>query len=166
MNYHNILHEDMLNGPGLRVVLFVSGCSHNCKGCHNPQTHDFNSGIPFTEAEVEEIEEALSKPYIQGLTVSGGDPLYGRNITAVVDLCNYLKEKYPSKDIWVYTGFKWEELEDIQDSLQSIDVIADGEFVQELADVNIPYVGSSNQRLIDVKESIANKKIVLYKVKQ
>lgn len=166
MNYHNILHEDMLNGPGLRVVLFVSGCPHNCKGCHNPQTHDFNSGVPFTDAEVEEIEQVLSKPYIQGLTVSGGDPLYARNMTTVIELCDYLKEKYPIKDIWIYTGFKWEELEDIYNCLKSIDVIADGKFIQELADVNIPYVGSSNQRLIDVQKSIKSNKVVLYKVKQ
>lgn len=149
MNYHNILHDNMLNGEGLRVVLFVSGCEHNCKGCHNPQTHNPDSGIEFTDNEVNEIFEQLSKPYIKGLTLSGGDPLYKSNYETILSLCKTIKKKFPKKDIWLYTGYRIEEIpEEERDILHYIDVIADGRFVEELKDVNLPYVGSSNQRII------------------
>lgn len=149
MNYHNILHDNMLNGEGLRVVLFVSGCEHNCKGCHNPQTHNPKSGIEFTDNEINEIFEQLSKPYIKGLTLSGGDPLYKSNYETILSLCKAIKKKFPQKDIWLYTGYRIEEIpEEERDILHYIDVIVDGRFVEELKDVNLPYVGSSNQRII------------------
>lgn len=159
MNYHNILHDNMLNGSGLRVVLFLSGCTHHCPGCQNPQTHDFNSGIRFTSSELQEIIEQLSKPYIKGLTITGGDPLHEYNVKEVNNLCKTIKNLFPDKDIWVYTGYNFEDLP--TEYLKYIDVLADGRYVDSLKDVNLPYVGSSNQRLINVKETIKNQKIIL-----
>lgn len=155
MNYHNILHDNMLNGDGLRVVLFVSGCEHHCKGCHNPQTHDPSSGIPFTRAEEDEIFEQLSKPYIQGLTLTGGDPLHPCNYTTLLTLCKTVKATFPTKNIWMYTGYRIEDIPaEMRDIFQYIDTIVDGRFVEELKDVNLPYVGSSNQRIIHLNKRI------------
>lgn len=151
MNYHNILHDDMLNGDGLRVTLFVSGCEHKCPGCHNPQTHDPNSGIPFTQAEVNEILEQLEQPYIKGLTLTGGDPLYWTNYSTLLNLCRTVKERFPTKDIWLYTGYRLEEIpQAFQEILNYVDTLIDGRFVERLKDVNLPYVGSSNQRIIKI----------------
>ena len=155
MNYHNILNDNMLNGDGLRVVLFVSGCEHHCKGCHNPQTHAPSSGIPFTRAEEDEIFEQLSKPYIQGLTLTGGDPLHHCNYTTLLALCKKVKATFPKKNIWLYTGYRIEDIpEEMQEIFQYIDTIVDGRFVEELKDVNLPYVGSSNQRIIRLNKRI------------
>ncbi len=155
MNYHNILHDNMLNGDGLRVVLFVSGCEHHCKGCHNPETHDPSSGIPFTRAEEDEIFEQLSKPYIRGLTLTGGDPLHPCNYETLLALCKIVKATFPTKNIWLYTGYRVEDIPaKMRDIFQYIDTIVDGRFVEELKDVNIPYVGSSNQRIIHLNKRI------------
>lgn len=155
MNYHNILHDNMLNGDGLRVVLFVSGCEHNCKGCHNPQTHDPSSGIKFTKVEEDEIFEQLSKPYIQGLTLTGGDPLHPCNYKTLLELCKTVKATFPGKNIWLYTGYRIEDIpEKMRDILHYIDILVDGRFVEELKDVNLPYVGSSNQRIIQLNKRI------------
>ena len=108
MRYHNITKDDMLNGDGLRVVLWVAGCGHHCKGCQNPITWDPNGGIPFDDAAKAEIFEQLDKDYISGITFSGGDPLYEANRADVTALAKEIKERYPKKDIWVYTGYEWE----------------------------------------------------------
>lgn len=156
MNYHNILHDNMLNGDGLRVVLFVSGCEHHCKGCHNPQTHDPLSGIDFTQTEEDEIFEQLSKPYIQGLTLTGGDPLHPCNYETLLKLCKTIKKKFPNKNIWLYTGYRVEDIpEEMKEIFQYIDTVVDGRFVEELKDVNLPYVGSSNQRIIRLNKRIS-----------
>lgn len=169
MNYHNIVHDDMRNGTGLRVTLFVSGCDNKCKGCQNPQTWDANSGIHFDEDAREEIFEALSKPYISGLTISGGDPLYHGNLQDVWKLCFDVKMNFPNKTIWVYTGSTFEDLirwisDGAIDSpnykekrltsliLQWIDVLVDGKFVEGLADVKYHWAGSTNQRVINMNE--------------
>lgn len=149
MNYHNILHDNMLNGEGLRVVLFVSGCTHKCYNCQNPQTHDFNSGIQFDKTAIDEIFDELSHPYIKGLTISGGDPLHPKNLDDVYLLCQIVKKYFPTKDIWVYTGYTYENLTlEQQKCLKYIDVLVDGEYVEELKDINKPYVGSTNQRIL------------------
>lgn len=153
MNYHNILHDNMLNGEGLRVVLFVSGCSHGCKGCQNPQTHNPLSGIPLTSAEENEIFEQLSKPYIKRLTLTGGDPLYKDNCDTIFDFLKRVRTKFPEKDIWLYTGYNFEDIpKEANEILQYIDVLVDGKYIEDLRDVNLPYVGSSNQRIIYIKE--------------
>lgn len=161
MNYHNIVHDDMLNGEGLRVTLFVSGCNHYCKGCHNPQTWDCNSGIEFDGEAIDEICEQLDKPYISGLTFSGGDPLYPQNRDEIQHIANIVKKYYPDKNIWLYTGFQFEEVKDLP-LMKFIDVLCDGEFKQELADntSNCPWVGSTNQRVINVQESLKEGRVI------
>lgn len=160
MNYHNITKEDMLNGDGIRVVLWVSGCSHRCHGCQNPITWDEHGGLPFDNAAEEELFEALNKPHIAGITFSGGDPLFPANRSEVFRLIKKIRELLPEKTIWLYTGYLWEEIKDL-DGISDIDVIADGEYVEELNDNNIHWVGSSNQRVLKVKDSLAQNEVVL-----
>lgn len=153
MFYHNILHNDMMNGPGLRVVLFVSGCEHHCKGCQNPQTWDPESGIPFDDMAEAEIFDQLSKDYIHGITFSGGDPLAPYNVRTISDLISKIRNSFGNKkSIWVYTGYTYDELlksinsnSDIKNILNLIDGLVDGEYIKELRDVTLPWVGSSNQ---------------------
>lgn len=153
MRYHNITKDDMLNGDGLRVVLWVSGCEHCCKGCQNPVTWDPNGGLAFDEAAKREIYEQLDKSYISGITFSGGDPLHSANKAEVRDLMQEIKEKYPNKTIWLYTGADWDSI--WQDPMmQFIDVLVDGEFVADLKDNKLLWKGSSNQRVIDVKATL------------
>lgn len=153
MNYHNITKEDMLNGEGLRVVLWVAGCNHCCKNCQNPITWDKNGGLPFDKAAEDELFEALNKSYIDGITFSGGDPLFPENRGEVFRLIRKCKDKFPEKTIWLYTGYKWEEIKDL-DGINLIDVIAEGEFIEALKDNNLHWVGSSNQRVLKVKETL------------
>lgn len=169
MNYHNITTDDMLNGDGLRVVLWVSGCAMKCKNCHNPQTWDFNSGTPFTQESMSEILDGISKPYISGLTLSGGHPLEIENLETVREIVRVVKSKFPNKTIWVYTGFTWEEIKEsyifFWDILANVDVLIDGRYVDELRDITLPFRGSSNQRIIDVQQSIKTDNIVLWQSK-
>lgn len=161
MNFHNITKEDMLNGDGLRVVLWTAGCNHCCKGCHNPITWDANGGVPFDATAEEELFEALDKSYIDGITFSGGDPLFPGNRAEVTRLVKKCAQLYPSKTIWLYTGYLWDEVKDLE-CIKYLDVLADGEFVEDLKDNNIQWVGSSNQRVIDVKKSLESNKVILH----
>ena len=161
MNYHNITKDDMLNGDGLRVVLWVAGCTHHCHNCQNPITWDISGGIPFDESAEKELFEALNKPYVSGITFSGGDPLHPFNREEVFRLIKKFRSEFPGKTIWLYTGFLWEEIKDIPE-IKDIDVIAEGKFVEELLDPKLHWVGSSNQRVIDVKPSLENDTIVLH----
>ena len=162
MNYHNITKDDMLNGDGLRVVLWTAGCTHCCDGCHNPETWDVASGIEFDNAAEEELFEALSQEHISGITFSGGDPLHPFNRETVLRLAKKVKETYPNKTVWLYTGFLWEEVKD-KIELDYIDVLLDGEFKKELNDNNLLWVGGSNQRIIDVIKTLEQGNIVLHK---
>ena len=176
MNYHNITTDDMLNGDGLRVVLWVSGCSQKCFNCHNPQTWDFNSGIPFTEETMQELLDDLSQPYISGLTLSGGHPLEYQNINTVYRIVKTVKEKFPDKTIWLYTGYTWEEIlgqykiwEDHEvngicslDVVSYCDVLVDGRYEDDKRDISLAWRGSSNQRVIDIKESLKQNSVVLF----
>lgn len=172
MNYHKIEKTSIANGTGIRVVLWVSGCSLHCKGCHNPETWSLNSGKLFDEDAKKELFEALDKPYIQGITFSGGHPLEYENLNEIYELIIEIKDKYPNKDIWLYTGYHFEDiinspLRDINTTLrrrivEMCDVVVDGKYVDELRDITLKWRGSSNQRVIDVKESLKNNKIVLY----
>ena len=155
MRYHNITTDDMVNGEGLRVVLWVAGCNHNCPKCHNPLTHDANGGLPFTEKEEAEIMAELSKKHISGITFSGGDPLHENNCEGVLHLIRKIREDYPDKTIWLYTGYTWETL--MKDEMRrpiamAVDVLVDGRFDYNLLSPTLPWVGSSNQRVIRVKE--------------
>lgn len=153
MRYHNITKDDMLNGDGLRVVLWVSGCSHCCKDCHNPITWDPDAGLLFDDNAREEIFAQLDKPYISGITFSGGDPLHAANRLDVRNLMAEIKEKYPKKTIWLYTGDVWENVFHYP-VMQYVDVLVDGEFIVELKDARLLWKGSSNQRVIDVQKSL------------
>lgn len=165
MNYHDIKHDDMNNGPGLRVTLFVSGCDHYCNGCQNPETWDTKSGIPFDNTAIEEIFKQLNNDYISGITFSGGDPLNANNRVEVCSLIHQIRLKYgKSKSIWIYTGYTWEEIVNtLTPVLLGVDVLIDGMFDKDLADVNYHWAGSTNQRVIDVQRSLEEKKVILYK---
>ena len=161
MRYHNITKEDMLNGDGLRVVLWTAGCAHHCRNCQNPITWDPEGGLPFDEAARQEIWEELEKEYISGLTFSGGDPLYPDNREELTALIQEVRERYPRKTIWLYTGYLWEEICHLE-LIPYVDVVVDGRFVEELKDNKLPWKGSSNQREIDVQMTLQLGQTVLY----
>ena len=149
MNYGRLNKNDIANGVGVRVSLFVSGCRNRCKGCFNPETWDFNYGEPFTLKTFFEIEDALDQDYIDGLTILGGDPFEPENIDVVTAICIAVKRLCPGKTIWVYTGYKYENLKDLE-IMDYIDVLVDGAFIERLKNISLQFRGSSNQRLIDV----------------
>lgn len=161
MRFHNITTDDMLNGDGLRTVLWVSGCSHCCKDCHNPITWDPNGGVYFDESAKAELYEKLSKDYISGITFSGGDPLYIGNRQEVTALAKEIRQKFPNKTIWLYTGFVWESIQHLP-IMEVVDVLVDGEFQRDKKDTNLHWRGSSNQRVIDVQRSLAENQVVLH----
>lgn len=160
MNYHYITKDDMLNGDGLRVVLWVAGCNHNCPECQNPETHPINSGKLFDENVLDELLSSLNHPYIEGITFSGGDPLHPLNKETVTNIAKVVKEEFPQKTIWLYTGYEWEQVKDLL-IMQYIDVLVDGEFVKELKDTTLHWKGSSNQRVINVPKTLKMNKVVL-----
>nr|WP_288682443.1 anaerobic ribonucleoside-triphosphate reductase activating protein [uncultured Eubacterium sp.] len=177
MNYHNITHDDMNNGDGLRVILWLSACSHHCYNCQNPQTWDPNSGIPFDESAKQEIFNELSKDYMSGITFSGGDPLHENNLTEVLSLIKEIREKFPNKTIWLYTGYSWSDVFRGQSSclsekglnnlrrrriMELCDVIVDGRYIDKQRDITLKWRGSKNQRVIDVKQTLEQGKVVLY----
>ena len=184
MNYHNITYPDMNNGDGLRVVLWLSGCSHHCYNCQNPQTWDVNSGIPFDESAKEELFRELDKDYISGLTLSGGDPLHEANLDGVLDLVNEIRLSFPNKSIWLYSGYQWEECQPFNEdgllkpdkfapNLQKIlqkryevisrcNVMVDGRYIDSQRNPSKKWAGSDNQRVIDVQQSLIKGKVVLY----
>lgn len=145
----------MLNGCGLRVVLWVSGCTHQCPGCHNPITWDLCGGLPFDQEAREELFEALSKDHISGLTLSGGDPLHPANREEIEELIYEVRERFPNKNIWLYTGFRWEQIRELS-FLFMVDVIVDGHFIDAVKDPMLHWRGSSNQRIIDVRQTLQN----------
>lgn len=161
MRFHNITKDDMLNGDGLRVVLWVAGCSHHCKECQNPITWDPNGGISFEESNLQEIFHELDQDYVDGITFSGGDPLHEDNRDEIETLCKQIREKYPSKTIWLYTGYTWEEIHNWS-IIKYIDVLVDGRFELSQKDITLQWKGSSNQRVIDVQDSLKMGKVVLH----
>ena len=165
MKYHNITHDDLKNGDGIRVVLWVSGCTHKCKGCQNPMTWNPDDGKEFGSDELKEICTELSKDYVSGITFSGGDPLHPQNLMTIETLGCYIKKQFPHKTIWMYTGFTWEEImndKKMTEAVKNIDVLVDGEFVESLADKKYQWAGSTNQRVIDVKKSMQKGKVIFH----
>lgn len=154
MRYHNITHDDMRNGDGLRVVLWVAGCSHCCKECHNPVTWDPMGGVSFDNTAKKELFEQLAKPYISGITFSGGDPLHSANRLEVSALMTEIKTCFPGKTIWLYTGESWEDIHPYP-LMKQVDILVDGEFHIKEKDVQLRWKGSRNQRVIDVQKSLA-----------
>lgn len=160
MRYHDITKDDMKNGDGLRVVLWLSGCRHHCHGCQNPVTWDPQDGLLFEEAARKEVEEQLAKPYISGITFSGGDPLFPENLPEVTAYMEELRKRFPNKTIWLYTGEVWEDIQNLE-AMRYVDVLVDGRFEQEKKDNLLHWRGSGNQRVIDVRESLRYGKVVL-----
>lgn len=162
MNYMAITYPDINNGIGLRVTLWLSGCNHKCIGCHNPETWDPNSGMFFGKLAEERLDYILSLGYIKGLTLSGGDPLYCPNRDSIYNLLLQIKNKFPHKDIWLYTGYKWEDIMNdskMKDIVSFCDTVVDGKFIKEKRCL-AKFKGSTNQRVIDVKKSLLTNKIV------
>ena len=157
MNYLDIQHCNMVNGTGLRTVIWVSGCERKCPGCFSPHTHDPHSGVPFDEKAKRELFSDSDKKWCDGITFLGGDPLYVGNRKEVIELAKEHKELFPNKTIWLYTGYTWDEIlsdETMTDIIKYVDVICDGPFVESLKDPELEWVGSSNQNVIDVKKRL------------
>ena len=161
MRYHNITKDDMLNGDGLRVVLWTAGCEHRCPGCHNQITWDEQGGLPFGEAETDEIYAELEHDYISGITFTGGDPLHPSNRSEIARIAREIKQRFPHKTIWLYTGYLWEDVKDLE-AVRLSDVVVDGRFEQDKLDPKLHWRGSSNQRVIDVEQSLKSGGVVLY----
>ncbi len=161
MRYHNITKDDMLNGDGLRVVLWVAGCDHCCRDCQNPVTWDPNGGLEFDEMARQELFHMLEQDYISGITFSGGDPLYFGNRTDITRLAQEISSRFPNKTIWMYTGFRYETIMQLP-VMEYVDVLVDGEYVTDLKDTQLKWRGSSNQRVIDVAATRKNEKVVLH----
>ena len=161
MRYNRIRKMDISNGPGVRVSIFMQGCTFNCKGCFNQETHDFDGGKPFTKDIIRTVLELSESPNIKGISILGGEPLHIKNADGTLKLAHEFKEKYKDKNIWVWTGFLFEDLKKLYD-LSDIDVLVDGQFKEELHNPTLKWKGSSNQRVIDVKRSLKEEKIVLY----
>ena len=161
MNYAKVKPIDVANGDGVRVSLFVSGCSHHCKGCFNAELWNYNAGEELTYDILSSVLNMCHPNHISGLSLLGGEPLDPNNIKMMEVLCYAFKRQYPHKTIWCYTGYEWEKIKHLN-ILKNIDVLVDGKFVQELADPRLKFRGSSNQRVIDVKKSLDSKRVVLW----
>ena len=161
MRYHNITTDDMLNGDGLRTVLWVAGCEHRCQGCQNPLTWDPEDGLEFDIYAKTELFSKLYPDYISGITFSGGDPLHPSNREDVLKLSKEVKEKLSEKTVWLYTGYSWEDVWWFP-GMELVDVLVDGPFVEALKDITYPWAGSTNQRVIDVKKSLEKGDVVLW----
>ena len=178
MNYHNITYPDQNNGDGLRIVLWVAGCEHHCTNCQNQQTWSPQSGIPFDKNAINEILNELKKDYISGITFSGGDPLHPKNVQNVLKIVDEIRVSYPTKNIWLYTGYTWEQIMHLvitdinseqlkmlqmrKELVSKCDVLIDGRYIDELRDVSLHWRGSSNQRVINVQETLKQNQIVLW----
>ena len=170
MNYAAIKTYDIANGPGVRTVVFVSGCTHHCKDCFQPETWDFDFGQPFTQEVIDHILDTLAPAQIAGLTVLGGEPFEPKNQAAVLDLLEQVRARYPEKSIWAFSGFLYDQLiagqvgdgATVRRMLELTDVLVDGPFVVALKDLTLRFRGSSNQRLIDMKKTLARGEVVLW----
>lgn len=158
MNYHNITHCDTLNGSGIRTTLWVAGCEHHCKNCHNPSTWDVRSGIPFDNKAMSELMQSLGNDYVSGLTLSGGDPMHPKNRETILEICKTVKDTFPNKNIWLYTGYVFEEIKN-EPILQYVDILVDGRYVEALRDIELHWVGSSNQRVINLTQTFKENKV-------
>lgn len=171
MNYATIKPFDVANGPGVRVSLFVSGCTHHCKGCFNEVAWDFHYGEPFTEETIEHILTLLKPDYIAGLSLLGGEPLEFKNQLGLLPLLRRVKEAYPTKNIWCYSGYLFDvdilgkmamEHQETKELISYLDVLVDGKFIEEKKNINLRFRGSENQRVISVKESLRSENIILW----
>ena len=164
MRYNKIRKMDISNGPGIRVSIFMQGCTFNCKNCFNKETHDFNGGKEFTDEVIDKVIELAKPDYIVGLSILGGEPLHPKNIEGTTKLAKKFKSVYPDKNIWVWSGFLFDKNLINFEILNYIDVLVDGVYKDELHDFTLKYRGSSNQRVIDVKKSLKTNNIELIEV--
>ncbi len=158
--YNKIRKMDISNGPGVRVSVFMQGCTFNCKNCFNPETHDFNGGKEFTDDTINEILNLCNNSYIVGLSILGGEPLHNKNIDASTKLAKAFKEKYPDKSVWIWTGFNFEDYVMDKEITKYADFIVDGQFEEDNKNPKLLYSGSSNQRVINVKKTMKKGKVV------
>lgn len=161
MRYHKIRKMDISNGPGVRVSIFMQGCTFNCKNCFNKETHDFNGGREFTNETIEKVLDLCSKDYIVGLSILGGEPLHPKNIEGTTQLAKAFKEKFPDKTLWVWSGFLFDRDLKEKEVLKYIDVLVDGQYMDDLHSPLLRWKGSSNQRVIDVQKSLKKGQVVL-----
>ena len=163
MRYNKIRKMDISNGPGIRVSIFLQGCTFNCKNCFNPETHDFNSGKgELDEEKMNFILDLCDKEYIRGLSILGGEPMHPKNIDGVTKLAKMFKERFPNKDLWAWSGYLYDDLKD-KEIMEYLDVLVDGRYMDELHDFRLEWRGSSNQRVIDIKKTKKQGKIVIWK---
>ncbi len=162
MKYNLIRKMDISNGPGVRVSIFMQGCEFHCKNCFNPETWDFKGGKEFTDDTIKEVLDLADQGHIKGLSILGGEPMHPKNIKGTLKLAKAFKERYPDKSVWAWTGFLFDESLKNEEALKYIDVLVDGQYVDELHDFNLKWRGSSNQRVIDVQKSLKEKEIVLF----
>lgn len=161
MNYGKINYTDIVNGPGVRVSLFVSGCRNKCEGCFNRESWDFNFGKKFTISTLTDLLLALDKPYISGLTILGGDPLEPENLPTVTSICRTIKTINDSKNIWIYTGYLYEDFQNLE-LFDYVDVVVDGKFIESEKDISLQFRGSKNQKIVDVKRSKMENEVKLW----
>jgi anaerobic ribonucleoside-triphosphate reductase activating protein len=162
MKYNKIRKMDISNGPGVRISIFFQGCSFHCENCFNPETWDFSGGQDFGEEQINEIIKLAEPDYIAGLSILGGEPMHPKNIEGTTKLVKEFRKKYPKKSIWAWSGFLYEDYLRDKEVLKYLDVIVDGQFKNDLRNPNLKWRGSSNQRVIDVKKSLKEGKVVLY----
>ncbi len=160
MKYNKIRKMDISNGPGVRVSIFMQGCTFNCKNCFNPETHDFNAGTEFTDETINKVLKLCENENVEGLSILGGEPLHPINIDGTTKLAKAFKEKFPNKNLWVWSGFLFDKYVVDKEIAKYIDVLVDGQYVDELRNPTLKWRGSSNQRVIDVKQSLKSSKIV------
>ena len=165
MRYNKIRKMDISNGPGVRVSIFTQGCAFHCKNCFNPETHDFKGGKEFTEDTENTLLNLCDHDYVEGLSVLGGEPLHPNNIEGTTKMVKDFKTKYPDKNVWMWTGFSFDK--DLKDKeiMKYVDVLVDGQYQDELANPTLSWKGSSNQRVIDVQDSLKKNEVVLYEDK-
>ena len=164
MKYNKIRKMDISNGPGVRVSIFVQGCMFHCKNCFNPETWDFKGGKEYTDETIDRVIELCGKDHIVGLSILGGEPLHPNNIEGVTKLAKKFKETYPNKTLWIWSGFTFDLKKD-EEIMNYVDVMVDGQFVNDLFNPTLSWRGSSNQRVIDVKKSLKNNDVILYEEK-
>lgn len=162
MRYNKIRKMDIADGPGVRVSIFMQGCAFNCKNCFNPETHDFTKGKEFTEDTIQKVLNLCDKDHIAGLSILGGEPMHPKNIEGTTKLAKEFKEKFPNKTVWAWTGFNFENNLKDKEVMKYIDVLVDGQYVDEKRNPTIQWRGSENQRVIDVQKSLANHSVVKY----
>jgi anaerobic ribonucleoside-triphosphate reductase activating protein len=166
MRYSQIIPFDVCNGKGIGLSLFVQGCKFHCKGCFNSETWNFDGGKEWNEEIKNKFFELINRPYIKRVSILGGEPLADENISEIYNLISEIKERFPDKDIWLYTGYEWDEM--IMESnkrhyiISECDIVIDGRYIEEQRDITLPFRGSKNQRVIDVKKSLEKNEIVLY----